>query len=221
VSVIDLAQDLLARGVKADDFISWSAVIEKAGVAVEELVESLEEYSGIEALSAARQARSEALQTLVSGLEAQVKALGQERDDAHEAIVAVKDNALKEVKAAQQQATKHVDAILRDATAYGDLKREAAELGELIDAARVLKSGDLELWKSLPREVIQHALMGSINWARGEGRDIQVQAPSAVTHVDSFLAFMHLSLSQVLLWGLSGVLTDGQKRVLVAGGRSE
>ena len=216
ISVIDLLEGLLNLGIKGQDFAAWSAVIEKAGVTVEELAVALEAYSGIEALSAARQARADELQSEVSGLEAQVTALAQDRDDAHQAIVAVRDIALGEVNVAEKQARKHINTLFRDATNYGDLKKEAAELGELIDAARVLKSRDLELWKSLPREVIQHALMGSIIWAGGEGRDIQVQAPSAVTQVNSLLTYMNLSLSEVLVWALSGVLTDGQKRASVA-----
>jgi len=72
ISVIDLVDDLLDKGVKGDDFVGWAAIIDKADVTVEELAQSLEEYSNIAALSADRQRRAEELQTERTELEAQV-----------------------------------------------------------------------------------------------------------------------------------------------------
>ena len=211
ISVIDLVQGLLDRGFKAADFADWSSVIERSGVTVDELAGFLEEYSSIEVLSAARQARVEELQTEVTGLEAQVKGLCKERDNVHAAISAVKDRALQEVKSAEKQARKHVDAMFQEAVAYGDLKKEAAELGELINSARDLRSGDLEKWRHLPREVIQHTLTGSIRWAEGDGRNHLVPAPEVVTQTNSLLSYSRLNLRQILLWALSGVLSDGHQ----------
>lgn len=68
ISVIDLLEDLLSKGIKADDFVGWSVVIEKAGVTVEELAESLEEYSTFQALSADRERQAEEIRTKVTGL---------------------------------------------------------------------------------------------------------------------------------------------------------
>ena len=211
ISVIDLVEDLLEQGVNADDFGNWFTIIGHGGVTVDQLAGSLEEYTNIVVLSAARQARAEDLKSEISGLEAQVKALGKEREAAHRAITAVENRALKEVKAAENQARKHIDAMLDDAVAFGDLKKEAADLGELINSARDLRSGDLEKWRYLPREVIQHTLTGSIRWAESDGRDVMVQAPGVVTQANSLLGYMHLSLRQVLFWALAGVLTDDQK----------
>ena len=101
ISVIDLVEDMLAQGIKGDDFISWATIIEKAGLSVEELAESLEEYSTIQALSADRQRQAEEIRTEIRGLEAQVLALAQEWDSAHSAIEAVRDKALKTVRAAE------------------------------------------------------------------------------------------------------------------------
>lgn len=89
--------------------------------------------------------------------------------------------------------------------------KQAAELGEWIATAKYLQSGNIEDWKSLPREVIQHVLIGAIKWTEGEGRNISVQAPGVVTQANSLLGYMRLSLSQVLFWSLAGVLTDEVK----------
>ena len=125
IFIIDLVEDLLNKGVKTDDFVGWAAIIKKAGVSVVDLAESLAEYSTIHALSNNRERQPEEIRTEVTGLEAQVLALTQERDGAHQAIIADKDKALKEVKAAEGQAKQHVDSLLHDATNYGHLKKEA------------------------------------------------------------------------------------------------
>ena len=60
--------------------------------------------------------------------------------------------------------------------------------------------------------MIQQVLMGAVKWAEGEGRNVQVTAPGAVTQGDRLLEFMPLRLSQVLLWVLAGVLVDEQNQ---------
>ena len=135
ISTIDLVEELLYQGIRADDLAHWQKVPSEAGVGLEKLAADLEEYSNIQALAASQQKRGEELQIEKTQLEAQVRALSQERDNAHQAITAVEDKALKEGKAAERQAMKHLDSLVSDATNYGHLKKEAAELGEWIRAA--------------------------------------------------------------------------------------
>ena len=116
----------------------------------------------------------------------------------------------------EKQARKHVDSLVRDATAVGQLRAEAAELGELIKSARLLRSGDPEKWKLLPPEVISHLLMIVIRWAGEEGRDCQVPAPPAVRRVSSLLGYIPLRLSQVLLWALNGLLTGEERKAITS-----
>lgn len=214
IAVIDLVGDLLKRGVKGDDFITWSSIIDTAGVTVGDLAGSLEAYSNIQSLSDDLRARSEVLQAEVLGLESQVDALRKERYVSHEAIVAVKDKALKEVKAAERQAKKYVDSLVRDAVNYGDLKKQAAELSDWINAARYLRDGNTENWRSLPPELIEHLLLGVIVWAQQQGRDIPVRAPGVVLRVNRLLEYMPLKFSQVLMSALAGInAADEQKSV--------
>ena len=177
IYTIDLTEELLAQGVMADDLPHWQRVLSEAGVAPEKLATHLEEYASQEALIQARREEAEQLQSEVSQLESQVKALGQERDSVHSAIEAVRDKALKQVRAAENQAKKQVDAMFRDATELGRARKETAALGEWIEAAQLLKSGDPESWERLPQEVIQHMVLVTLRWAEAWERDLQVPLP--------------------------------------------
>ncbi len=215
ISVIDLVEDLLGKGIKGDDFIIWAAIIEKAGVSVEELAESLEAYGDVQALAAAREVRSEEIQTEITGLEAQVLALAQERDATHQAIIAVNDKALKQVKAAEEQARQHVDSLVRDATNYSYLKKEAEELGGLIGDAQLLRAGP-ESWKQLPRELVQHLLMVALSWAEVEGHDLQVALPAKLQRGSLLPSRTRLRLSELLLWVLTGLITEEERKAILA-----
>ncbi len=216
IAVIDLLEDLLGKGIKADDFVGWSVVIEKAGVTVEELAESLVEYSTIQALSADRQKQAEEIRTQITGLEAEVLGLAQERDGAHSAIEAVRDKALKTVRAAESQAKQQVDTLFRDAVELGGAREEAAALGEWIEAAQLLKSGDPESWKQLPLEVIQHMVLVTFRWAEAEGRDVQVPLPANLRRGSLLPSWTKLRLSEVLLWALVGLTAEDGQRTLSA-----
>ena len=146
----------------------WIVIIQKAGVSVEELAESLQEYSTIKALSATPHKRGEELQTEKTDVEAQVRAMAQERDNAHQAIIAVKNKALKEVMPAERQVRIHMDSLVNNATDWGHLKKEAAALGEWVRAAQLLKSGP-ESWNQLPREVVQHHSPKQLQAEMGSG----------------------------------------------------
>ena len=126
----------------------------------------------------------------------------------------MKDKALKEVKVVEREAKKYVDSLVRDATALGDIQKRAAELTDWITAARYLRDGTTENWKSLPPELIEHLLMGVIAWAKQQGRDIPVRAPGVVLQANKLLEFMPLKFSQVLIWALAGVVAQGQTTIL-------
>ena len=61
--MIDVVESMLDAGVKADDVLAWAAVLANAGVAVEHLAESLDEYGSIGALMDAQQKNTSELQS--------------------------------------------------------------------------------------------------------------------------------------------------------------
>ena len=205
---------MLDAGVKADDVLAWAAVLANADVAVEQLAESLGEYVSIGALMDAQQESTSELQSEATELAVQVEALTQERDHVHDAIVAVKEWALREVEEVEQRAKAQVDSLIQEASEFGQLRAEAAELGELVQSARLLKSGDPAKWMQLSPEVIRHLLMIAVRWTGEPGRDRQVPAPEAVRQTSSLLRYTDLRLSQVLLWALAGLFTEAERQEL-------
>ena len=150
--------------------------------------------------------------TEIRGLEAQVLALAQERDATHSAIEAVRDKALKTVRAAESQAKQQVDTLFRDAVELGRAREEAAALGEWIEAAQLLKSGDPESWKQLPLGVIQHMVLVTFRWAEVASRDLQVALPPKLQRESLLPSWTKLRLSAVLLWALVGLTAEEERR---------
>ncbi len=109
-----------------------------------------------------------------------------------------------------------MNSLVREAAAVGQLRAEAAELGEWVKSARLLRSPAPVAWKQLPREVIQHILTVVISWTEGVGRDVQVLRPASVSQGNYLLRHTTLRLSQVLLWALAGLLTEEERRALAA-----
>ena len=209
--------ELLDQGVKADDLPRWQGILTKAGVSVEELATALEQYASLESLVQAKQKEAVDLEHDVSESKVQVQAVAQERDDIHRAIVALKDMAVSEMTVVEKRAQQHVDSLVREATAVGQMRAEAADLGEYLEAARLLKSGNHQSWQKLPREVIQHFLLIALKWSEVESRDAQVTVPRIVRNSSLLPSYASLKLSQVLQWAFAGTLTNKDLETLVKG----
>ena len=204
-SSIEVVENLLDKGVKADDLVQWTRILEQTGVTAEELTASLDQYGSLEVLAKARQERADELQVEVSGLESRVTALSQERDNLAVAIQAVQDQGLRQVKKAGIQVTKLLDSLVQEAAEVGRLRAEAAELGSWVKAARLLGSGDRNSWKQLPIEIIEHYLFVILTWVQGEGRDLNVSPPGSIGRVNPLFRHTSVKLSQILHWALSGL----------------
>lgn len=217
ISTIDLMEKLLDQGVKADDLPHWQGILMKAGVSVEELATALEQYASLESLVQGKQKEAVDLEHDVSESKVQVQAVAQERADIHRAIVALKDRAVSEMTVVEKRAQQHVDSLVREATAVGQMRAEAADLGEYLEAARLVKSGNHQSWQKLPREVIQQFLLIAIKWCEVEARDAQVTVPKIVRNSSLLPSYASLRLSQVLQWAFAGTLTHTDLEALVKG----
>ena len=184
--ILDRVDQLAEAGFGGSELLRLSelipAIAGDRGITFDQLAKLLDQFGSVEAMLDARQGLARKLGTEVSKLEAQVEALVQERESAHQAIVAVKENALQEVQTVEKRAKHQVDTLLQEAVEVGKLRAQAEELGDLIKSARLLKSGDPEKWKLLPRVIVQHLLMVVGVWAAAEGRDVPLTPPRAVSH---------------------------------------
>lgn len=221
-SSIDLVEKLMAQGVKAQDLPQWQQILSKSATHPEDVAQSLESFSSLEALSKDRAKQAKALEERVSQLEIQKAALTKERDGVQAAVQALREKALREVKAAGQQlsheikevvaqAQEYAEAIALAGVNYGNLRDEAAVLGEYIQVAKSLRSGDPEDWQDLPREVFQRLLVGLTMWARIEGRNVATPPPATITRRSTISPYASLSLWDTLVWALSGVFTKEER----------
>ena len=153
------------------------------------------------------------------------KALTKERDNVHSAVQAVRERGLREVKLAGQQLAReikevgaqaqgYIEGLALAGVEYGNLREQAATLREYLQVARNLRSGNPEDWQALPREVVQHLLLGVLQWSECQGRDVEVKPPSAVHGVTSWT---RLRLSHLLLWALTGTFSDPERKALADG----
>ena len=153
-STIDAVERMLDLGISEEDLSHWKNILIGAGKSNEELSASLVQYGSLEALVEARQHKADELQAQTPKLEAQVKSLTTQRDNAGAAVQAVKEKALQEVVEAGNQAAEKIQAVGESAhclvealhttgMSYGDLREEAAALKEYVMVARALP------WKTL------------------------------------------------------------------------
>ena len=153
-----------------------------------------------------------------SALESQRQALTDERNNIKNALLALKNEGLKQVRQAGSQVTKLVESMALETVEIGRIRAEAAELDKWVQIARIISSGDPELLKQLPREIITRFLSTSLMWTDGPGRDVEVPPPPSLIQRNPLLRNYSLKTSEALSWALFGIFTEAEKKIL-AGGR--
>ena len=206
IESVDLVEHLLDQGVKADDLPLWSTMLQRTGMSAAEFTEVLETFGTVEKLVQSRRNEANEIKAKVSESKSEVKALGQERNNLQAAIRVVGEESLEEIKEMSSQIKLAMAFLFEEATRVGRLQFEAAELGESINAARILKSGDRNSWIQLPVDLIEHYLLVIVTWAQGEGHDIMVPIPEVIGKNKFLIRSTSLHLSQILYWGFSGIL---------------
>ena len=101
---------------------------------------------------------------------------------------------------------------------YGELQQEAAALKEDLVLARAFKSLDPGEWAKDPRYGIHRIMLGVILWGKVDGRNRMLAAPDVVRQRTQTLMKLHqVSLTDLMLWALSGVTTEQDLRALAGG----
>ena len=86
---------------------------------------------------------------------------------------------------------------------------------EWIRAAQLLRAGP-ESWRQLPREIVQHLLMMALSWAEVEGRDLQISPPNNLRRDGRIPSYARLRLTELVLWGLTGLITEEERKAILA-----
>ena len=108
IAAIEITEQFLLQGVKADDLPRWTKVLAKCGVTVEHLESALQQLGSLESVVKAREKSAEELGAQIPRLESRVKALTGQQDNAAAAVQAVREKALREVRQAGQQVAREV-----------------------------------------------------------------------------------------------------------------
>jgi len=208
---IDIAEKLLAQGVKESDLPQWTRIMAKAGVGPEGLVKALERYTSAEMLVQSGQKRANELQGQVATLESQVKALTQERDGIQAAIQAVREKALSEVRQAGEgvaTSLKDLDERVRE---LGDLREKLGELRAEAALAHALRSCDPELWRTVTPESILTLLGAAQTWAQARGFNPGLTPPEKLQRTTLLSSWTTVRFSDLLQWAATGLVTGERK----------
>ena len=149
-----------------------------------------------------------------SGLQRQVTALAQQRDNLGSGIQAIQDQGLRQIKKASSQVTKQLDSFVTKAVEIGRLRAEAFDHTVRSKAARLIRSGIPDDWTGMPAEVVQHFLVGILKWVQSEGHDTKMHPPLAVTKPNPRLKYTSLSPSELLI-GCSTVYSPKTNGILM------
>ncbi len=213
---IDIAEKLLAQGVKESDLPQWTRILARAGVVPEGLAQALEQFASLEKLCHERQQQAEKLGGQVKELTSQVKALIEERQQVSAAIGAVRDKALAEIECTSRKTLQNLDALMVKTAEYRELERQAATLEHEIALARAFNSQEPGQWKQLPRRAVQELLTGLVLWSRADAshNPLLSSPPSYLSPQAYFYSVGSLRLEDVLVWALSGLLTEQERKAL-------
>jgi len=214
ISAIDTVERWLSRGVREKDLPQWNTIIEKAGVSAESLASDLKRFSSLEALCRQRDRQAEELCKQQEQAEARLRTLKREEGQVKAGITSFRDPALREMEKVSQQAQTNLSELVSKARAYAHLQREAAQLENEIALARAFKSAMAEDWAQVPLQMVQQLLMGLIRWAGSSDHNQQVPAPSLIVQKAPGLGWSSLSVTDLLLWALMGVVTNEERKLL-------
>lgn len=180
------------------------------------IVEQYQQAGSLGELVQARQEEAHELESQVTSLRSEAEVLTQKRRTLDSAIRAVRDQTLEEVVQTGQKVRELLDSFAREAGKYTELCQTSAELGQWVQAAQALRSGNPEVWRTLSRQVAQHCLVIALEWVQAENRDLPVKPPEAIARGNFFLSYTSLRPSQLLLWALNGTMTEGERSELSA-----
>ena len=211
-SSIDLADKLLAQGIKEGDLPHWAGILASAGIPPEALAKALEQCASVETLVHSRRKRADELEGQVAELESQVKALTQERDGIQAAIQAVREGGLSEVRQLGDGVVAGLKDLDERVQEFGRLREQLGNLGAEATLAHALRSCDPELWRPVSPETIMTLLGAALTWAQVRDFNPSLQPPEQVRRASPFLnSWTTVTFSGLLQWAATGLVTADRK----------
>jgi chromosome segregation ATPase len=226
--VVLATEEMLEQGVKPEDILKWQMLLESAGTNIEELDRQLEHFSGLAAMSEAHQEKADNLQLEITRVKGELKGMQEQRSYIQGELEAMRSQGLAELRKARKHAVQeleHTGKVARGeiqslawaAAEHAQIREESATLKECVQIARSLGSNSPQVWKTMSRPVIQHLLAGIATWAKEERGNVEIPPPAVVRQNALVPTWSRVTLSQLLLWALSGVFTPEERQALATG----
>ncbi len=203
-TTIDLTERLVALGVKEQDIPSWVAILNSAGISPEGLADTLTKYASLHELCNSRKQLVAKLDSQVMGLNAQVKALSQERQKVSEVIQAIREEALAEVHQAGQEVLMGLRNLEARFQEYGALREQVGDLKAETTLARALRSGDPEVWRGIGPQGAYTLLNAVLMWARSREFNPQLPATEVIQRWSSSI-YQKVRFGDLVAWAMSGL----------------
>jgi len=216
---IDLADNLLSRGVKEGDLRHWVGILSQAKVPLEKLAKGLEEFSTLEKLTRDRRKRSDTLKSELARLERQVKALKQEEAETHSAIRTVREKAVEEIRRSGEEALAQVRQMNQNVTTnigelgimvqeFGGLREELGDLRGEATIARALRRFDPELWGQIPSHDMAMLFVAVLAWAQNKGFNPVLTPPEGIQGSAYLSSFTRVRFADLVKWAATALMTE-------------
>jgi hypothetical protein len=108
---------------------------------------------------------------------------------------------------------------MNKAEAYAELEHEAGVLEKEIVLARAFKNDDPEIWKGVSRHAVCHLVVALLGWCRADAsHNSLLPAPTGTLASRlRFYSWEKVQLEEILLWVLTALLIEEDKKALPSG----
>jgi hypothetical protein len=189
--VISAVDFLLKQGIKPEQLVSWSKILQKVG-GVEQLESELNEYRSIKDIVEAETKATERLGLRKQELAGEVKTLKEQKTEIEGAIKSLSEYGIAEITEVKNRASAElaalIDALRIEAERLGEAKAEAGKLERELTYARFLTADD-EALAIAPKDMAELFVNAVARWCRLRAAAFKVPVPD-------FLSRKYYSLSR-------------------------
>jgi peptidoglycan hydrolase CwlO-like protein len=177
--VINAVDFLLKQGIKPEQLISWSKVLQKVG-GIERLESELNEYKSIKEIVNAENKSIERLGLRKQGLEGEVNTLKEQKEEIEGAIKSLSEYGTTEITGVKDKAVFELVALIEElraeTTRLVEAKAEAAKLEREMTYAMYFRADDKTLGTA-SKEVAELLLATVAKWYKLRGLALRFDVP--------------------------------------------
>jgi flagellar biosynthesis chaperone FliJ len=206
--VINAVDFMLKQGVKPEQLVSWSKVLEKVG-GIEHLESELKKYKSIKDIVNAESKNIENLGLCQQGLEGEVKALKEQKAEIEGAIKSLSECGTAEITGIKDKAASEFSILIEELRAeiqrLSEVKDEAAKLEREMVYARYFRADDKTLGMA-SKEVAELLLATVAKWYQLRGLTLRFQIPDFLSRKYMvYFSYDRFDLLDLIKWIQTGL----------------